>query len=122
MKRSLMLILKLIRIAAATCLLAYVSSSQAIPLRLDAAQFATRLSQASSIAVEDFEGFAPGNKSNPFTFSNGTFTDSPGGTGPPVDNPPFVPSVVRDAEFCGPNNPQCLTTDHSNDRRTFSGF
>lgn len=100
-----------VRIVAAAGLLGSVSVVQAIPLQLDATQFGAALSGASSIAVEDFESYTGTDQSNPFTFSNGTYTSAGS-----------FPQVVSGGTFCGTLGDQCLLSQTILDTRTFGGF
>ena len=75
-----------------------VPAASAAPIQLNSAQFTAAIAGLTT-TTEDFEGFTAGQKSEPFTFANGT-----------VSGFPAADSVVSDAtQFCSDAGDQCLT-------------
>ena len=62
-------------IAAAATLMVLAGRAHAIPIELDATQFAAQVA-GTTVTVEDFEGIATGLQSIPFVFSNASFTSN----------------------------------------------
>jgi len=101
----------LIRSAIAGCMLSYMSVGYAIPIQLNSTDFATALSGAGSVVVEDFESFTSGAKASPFVIANGTFTSA------------ATPSIDGTGFICSGDATKCLITSAPLTAvRTFDGF
>jgi hypothetical protein len=67
-----------------------VPRADAAPVQLTQAEFNAATAGLTTV-VEDFEGFPPGNTTDPFTFANGTIT---------IEDV-FVPAISENPDFCG---------------------
>lgn len=88
-----------------------VPLADAAPILLTQAEFDASIVGLTTVE-EDFEAFASGVQTNPFTFANGTITVGPGG----------VPFVTSAANVCGAGGDQCLSSSALAPLRTFSAF
>lgn len=103
----------IVRLTAATILLAASLQARAIPIQLTSAQFAADLAGASSVVVENFTGLG-GASSNPsLAFANGTLT---------TDSLNNVLVASSSSLFCGAVLDPCLLTADIADLRTIDAL
>jgi hypothetical protein len=90
-----------------------VQPNNALLTQLNKAQFVAKTVDLTTV-VEDFEGFSPGFKSSPFTFSNGRYTSTV------FDDGGNLPSIAGSSTFCGLDTPvdQCLLSGFPEYNRT----
>jgi len=99
----------LIAVLAGALACAGTGSAQAIPVELNAAQFAAQTAGLTSV-VETFEGFTTGVKTSPLTLSNGSYNAPT----------PIISDI--DIDFCGDTDKCLFDSSSIFPPRSFSAF